>query len=84
MNVDLWSNLVNIVFVNPIFFAIVLGAIFLWFATVYDVSYWTGLLFGGVLISWLGIVLVGEWILIPVLIGTSFFVAIQIFRRIRS
>jgi len=84
MNLDLWYNLIHVVFINPIFFTIVLGGIFAWYTIMYDIPYWVAVLFGSVLISWLAIELVGEWILIPILIAVAFFVAIQIFRRIRS
>jgi len=84
MNLDLWHNLVNVVFINPIFFTIVLGAIFAWYTIIYDIPYWVAVLFGSILISWLAIELVGKWMLIPILILVSFFVAIQIFRRVRN
>jgi len=84
MNLDLWDNLVNVVFVNPIFFFIVLGTILAYYTIIYDIPYWVAGLFGAVFVVWLGINLVGEWILIPILIITAFILAIQIFRRVRS
>lgn len=84
MNLDLWHNLVNVVFVHPIFFAIILIAIISYYSIVYDIPHWAFGLFSSLFISWLAIELVGIWLLIPILIGTAFFVAIQIFRRIRN
>jgi len=84
MNFDLWYNLVNVVFISPMFFFLVLGGIFSYFAVIYDIPYWVSGLFATVLVSWLSITLVGEWVLVPILIVASFFLAIQIFRRIRA
>jgi len=84
MNFDLWYNLVHVVFVNPYFFALVLGIVFSWFTIIYDIPYWVSGLFASVLISWLAITLIGTWALIPILIAASFILAIQIFRKLRS
>jgi hypothetical protein len=84
MNLDLWDNLVNIVFVNELFFVIILGALFAYYWVIYDINHWVAYLFASTLIAWLSIILLGKWAIIIILILVSFFLAVTIFRRIKN
>jgi len=81
MNLDLWYNLVYIVFGNIYSFMIVTALIFMWFGLMYDIPKWVGLLFFSVFGAWFAINEGIWWLLGIILVGASFFVAIQIMRR---
>lgn len=84
LELDLWNNLVYVVFGNIYVFMAVMGAMFMWFGLIYDIPKWIGFLFFGIFGAWFAISEGVYWLLAIILISTAFFVAIQIMRRARN
>lgn len=81
---DLWNNLVYVVFANPFLFAIVILSMVAYYSIIYDLSWWVFALFSTLFLTWLSYVLVGEWMFILIAISIAFFLAVQIFRKLRN
>ena len=84
VNMDLWDNLVNVVFVHPVFFFLILMAMMSYYTIIYDMSWWVFGLFASIFITWLAYVLVGEWLLVIIGVAIAFFLAVQVFRKFRT
>jgi len=83
-DLDLWNNLVHVVFGNEIFFGLVMLVLLAWYTIVYDLSWWVFGLFSALFFTWLAFVLIGEWVMVVIAIGVAFFLATQIFRKLRT
>jgi hypothetical protein len=84
MNLDFWYNLVYVVFGNLYVFLIVMGMIIFYYSIIYDIPKWIGILFFSIFGVWFAINEGVMWILGIVLIGTGFFIAIEIMRRMNN
>lgn len=83
-NLDLWENLVHVVFGNAYLFGGIMMLLFAWYTVIYDISWWAFSMFAVLFFTWMAYTLIGEWIFIVIAIGVSFFVAVQIFRKLRT